>query len=93
MVCLFVVGAMSSAASQAGTETVLYSFKGGSDGAAPAAGLILDKAGNLYGTTSRGGGTGCGGNGCGTVFKLATDGTESVLHVFGSGTDRLPRPA
>jgi uncharacterized repeat protein (TIGR03803 family) len=87
MVCVFVVGAMSSAASHAGTETVLYSFKGGGDGAAPAAGLILDKAGNLYGTTSWGGGTGCGGNGCGTAFKLATDGTENVLHVFGSGTD------
>jgi uncharacterized repeat protein (TIGR03803 family) len=47
-----------------GTETVLYSFTGGADGANPYAGLIRDKAGNLYGTTSS------GGSGYGTVFKL-----------------------
>jgi uncharacterized repeat protein (TIGR03803 family) len=67
-----------------GTETVLYSFRGGRDGAAPQGGLIPDKAGNLYGTTYVGGGAGCGGNGCGTVFKLATDGTETVLFRFGN---------
>src|SRR5215469_2122652 len=66
-----------------GTETVLYSFKGGNDGADPFGGVIADKAGNLYGTTYSGGGNA----GCGIVFKLAPDGTESVLHVFGSGRD------
>jgi uncharacterized repeat protein (TIGR03803 family) len=35
----------------AGKETVLYSFTGGSDGCAPYQGLIMDKAGHLYGTT------------------------------------------
>ncbi|MGH6876849.1 MAG: choice-of-anchor tandem repeat GloVer-containing protein, partial [Rhizomicrobium sp.] len=50
-----------------GTESVLYSFTGGSDGSNPEAGLIRDAAGNLYGTTYFGGGTGCGGGGCGTV--------------------------
>ncbi|MGH6878073.1 MAG: choice-of-anchor tandem repeat GloVer-containing protein [Rhizomicrobium sp.] len=61
---------------------VLYSFQGGSDGAAPYAGLIADKAGNLYGTTYLGGGSGCDqGNGCGTVFSLA-NGAETVLHAF-----------
>src|SRR3984893_7711432 len=49
-----------------GTLTGLYSFTGGSDGAAPVAGLIADAAGNLYGTASRGGtGTVC----CATVFQ------------------------
>jgi uncharacterized repeat protein (TIGR03803 family) len=67
-----------------GTETVLYSFAGGNDGQWPWAGVILDKLGNLYGTTWVGGGTGCGGNGCGTVFKLAPDGTETILHSFNS---------
>ncbi|HEY1615364.1 MAG TPA: choice-of-anchor tandem repeat GloVer-containing protein [Rhizomicrobium sp.] len=65
-----------------GTETVLYSFKGGNgDGAGPGSQLVADAAGNLYGTTV-GGGPGNGGSGFGTVFRLAPDGTETVLHFF-----------
>ena len=40
---------------RSGKETVLYSFKGGADGAYPAMGLLRDEAGNLYGTTHGGG--------------------------------------
>lgn len=69
-----------------GTESVLYSFKGGSDGAAPAAGLTAMN-GTLYGTTSAGGGSGCGGNGCGTVFAISTSGVETILHSFSGGMD------
>jgi len=67
-----------------GTETVLYSFTGGTDGAYPFfAGVVRDKAGNLYGTTSSG-----GVNNLGTVFKLTPTGTETVLHSFANdGTD------
>jgi uncharacterized repeat protein (TIGR03803 family) len=65
-----------------GTETVLYAFKGRRDGWSPIGGLIFDADGNLYGTTPIGGGTGCGGNGCGIVFELAPDGTETVLSRF-----------
>ena len=72
------------------TETVLHSFGGGTDGVNPAAGLIFDAAGNLYGTTSSGG-IHCVPFGCGTVFELSPreDGgwTETVLHSFGLGTD------
>jgi uncharacterized repeat protein (TIGR03803 family) len=74
------------------TEGVLYSFAGGTDGASPWAGLIFDKAGNLYGTTASGGGTSCTG-GCGTVFELsppAVQGgswTETVLYRFAGGND------
>jgi len=71
-------------------ETVLYSFQGGNDGAAPLDGLLEDAAGNFYGTTAEGGGTGAGcsnNSGCGTVFKLAPDGTETVLHSFQGGND------
>jgi uncharacterized repeat protein (TIGR03803 family) len=73
------------------TETVLYSFTGGSDGAFPAAGLIVDNASNLYGTTVGGGGNDRCANGCGTVFKLTPPGrgqtawTETVLHSFTGG--------
>jgi uncharacterized repeat protein (TIGR03803 family) len=55
-----------------GKETVLYSFTGGTDGANPVSGLLLDKKGTLYGTTSAGGSDGtCNAPyGCGVVFKL-----------------------
>src|ERR1035438_477135 len=77
------------------TQTVLYSFKGGSDGSNPSASLVLDPLGNMYGTTESGGGATayCGGYsaGCGTVFKLAPNSsggwTESVIHAFQGGGD------
>jgi uncharacterized repeat protein (TIGR03803 family) len=69
-----------------GAETVLHSFGGvTADGRTPYAGLVRDKAGNLYGTTYEGGGIGCV-DGCGTVFKVDTTGTETVLHSFAGGT-------
>jgi uncharacterized repeat protein (TIGR03803 family) len=69
-----------------GKERVIYRFKGGNDGAAPLAGVIVD--GVLYGTTSAGGGAGACQGGCGTVFKVNTSGTsEAVLHAFAGGTD------
>jgi uncharacterized repeat protein (TIGR03803 family) len=71
-----------------GTETLLHSFRGGNDGAGPYGGLILDKKGNLYGTTGAGGVVSepCKA-GCGTVFKLAPDGKETVLYAFQGGSD------
>jgi uncharacterized repeat protein (TIGR03803 family) len=70
-----------------GKETVLYRFSGGADGGAPMAGLIQDAAGNLYGTTSYGGVTNCGGGPCGVVFKLDPKGNETVLHAFTGSPD------
>jgi uncharacterized repeat protein (TIGR03803 family) len=70
-------------------ETILHSFKGGTDGANPRAGLVFDAKGALYGTTFFGGGP----RDSGTVFKLtppvppATRWSETVLHRFGAKHD------
>jgi uncharacterized repeat protein (TIGR03803 family) len=69
-------------------ETVLYSFTGGADGANPAAGVIRDAGGNLYGTTYYGGNlSGCYGSGCGVVYQISAGGLETVLYTFSGGTD------
>jgi uncharacterized repeat protein (TIGR03803 family) len=68
---------------------ILHKFKSG-DGADPLTSLTLDGAGNLYGTTPRGGGGNCAPP-CGTVFQLVanSDGTwtENLLHQFSGGSD------
>ncbi len=65
-------------------ERVLYSFKGGSDGSSSTSTLIFGASGELYGTTSAGGGY-CN---CGTIFKVSVkSGKEMVLHDFGNGSD------
>ena len=65
------------------TETVLYSFKGGRDGASPISTLASDPEGNLYGTTSDGGAASCS---CGVIFKMIRSETgawsESVVYRF-----------
>jgi uncharacterized repeat protein (TIGR03803 family) len=56
-----------------GRETVLYTFSGGTDGASPfATSLVRDRNGNMFGITGLGGDlSGCGGGGCGVIFKIA----------------------
>ena len=66
-----------------GTESVLHSFANdASDGGRPTDDLTFDQQGSLYGTTSTGGFYGSG-----TVFRLSVNGTETVLHSFGSKSD------
>jgi uncharacterized repeat protein (TIGR03803 family) len=73
------------------TEKILWNFGGVSgsaqDGKYPQAGLAMDGAGDLYGTTAYGGGS-TPANGCGTVFGLSPNGdgswSEAVIHDFGS---------
>lgn len=68
-----------------GELVTLYTFLGyPGDGQTPATGLVLDKEGNLYGTTARGGPANDG-----TVFKLTRTGEETVLHNFMGGPDGL----
>jgi uncharacterized repeat protein (TIGR03803 family) len=61
-----------------GNETILFRFKGKA-GENPLGDLVRDAAGNLYGTTSRGGSLGFG-----AVFEFDTNGNETVLHSFDS---------
>src|SRR5580658_9092656 len=88
LICGFALFAPLSGA-LAGSFSPIYAFKGikGADGANPAASLIADSAGNLYGTTEFGGVQGCNdkGRGCGTVFELTPPlqggaWTEKILH-------------
>jgi uncharacterized repeat protein (TIGR03803 family) len=68
---------------RAGKLNNLYTFTGGADGGTPTA-VIRDSQGNLYGTTIAGGASNLG-----TVFKLAPDGTETVLYSFIGAPDGL----
>jgi uncharacterized repeat protein (TIGR03803 family) len=78
-----------------GQVNTLYSFQGrdgGPDGDIPESSLILDPAGNLYGTTNAGGTVVCApqvlpGISCGTIFQLTPAGKETVLHSFGGPGD------
>jgi uncharacterized repeat protein (TIGR03803 family) len=71
---------------KSGTETVLYTFTGGADGAYPYAGLVLSGS-TLYGATE-GGGSGKGDLGWGVVFEVNIEtGTETVLYTFSGGSD------
>jgi len=72
------------------TESVLYSFQGGNDGANPQANVVFNKSGALYGTTGAG-----GFDNLGTVFKLAPPApggswTETVLNQFEFSDGSLP---
>jgi uncharacterized repeat protein (TIGR03803 family) len=98
LVILYAVAfALVSLASAEGKEKVLYSFQGGmNDGQGPAGGVVFDKAGNLYGATTDGGGE-CPPAQCGIVFQLAPPAqkgdpwTETVLHIFqGNGDGNTP---
>ena len=83
------------------TEKKLHNFGNGDDGYSPNGGLIFDGSGNLYGTTTYGGGSGtCNepdSTGCGTVFELtppispSTHWTEIRLQTFDSAQGYWPQ--
>ena len=85
LVSLFTL-AVGAQLTLAQTESLLYSFKGGSvDGCSPYAGLLMDSNRNLYGTTENG-----GTHGYGTVYKLSPSGStyaETTLYNFGGILD------
>jgi uncharacterized repeat protein (TIGR03803 family) len=75
------------------SESVLYSFTGGSDGGYPQGPLAFDQSGNIFGTTEGGGKTTCPLlGGCGTAFELTHASTwkERVVHAFSGGDGEYP---
>ncbi len=75
------------------TETILHSFGSGTDGANPEAGMVLDAAGNVYGTTAYGGTERECNDGCGTLYQLMPSNgswVENVLVNFKRPTGYLP---
>ena len=82
-IALSILFALTVLVSPAPAQTfkLLYNFTGGPDGAHPYAGVTMDAAGNLYGTTNVGGDSNCNsGHGCGTVYELKRKGTGFVLN-------------
>src|SRR5260370_30552071 len=72
-------------ASAAGTTTVIYGFSGSADGEYLDTGLVVDTAGNLYGTTVQ------GGSGSGTGFHVAPSGSgraPTEVHSFSRAAGR-----
>jgi uncharacterized repeat protein (TIGR03803 family) len=82
---------LSPASNGTYTQTILYTFTGGSQGFGPESPLVRDSAGNIYGTTANGG---AGGSlcfldlGCGVVFEVS-NGVETVLHTFTGTPDGI----
>jgi uncharacterized repeat protein (TIGR03803 family) len=85
---LGVPAAMAAPATQ-GVFTPVYAFPGGAGGSYPNAPLVFDHSGNLYGTTQEGGEYCQYGPafGCGTVFRLDSQGHLTTLHTFTGGAD------
>jgi uncharacterized repeat protein (TIGR03803 family) len=74
-----------------GIMTTLVNFNGYGNGAGPVANLLLGSDGNCYGTTSGGGTNITGNNAAGTVFRMTTNGTVTVLVNFNGLNGGLPQ--
>ena len=76
------IAVLGTAAWAASTTKVIYSFAGGADGEYTDTELVMDSAGNLYGTSVQGGTYASG-----TVFQVTPEGVHTVLYNFTGGTD------
>src|SRR5580704_4246078 len=81
LIFVFLFLTLTAYPAQGQTFNVIYNFTGGADGGQPDAGLTIDAAGDLYGTTAQGGyrGTARCPIGCGTVFRLKRQGANWIL--------------
>jgi len=74
---VLLAGIAATSIAQAQTYSILYTFKGGTDGGRADGSLIVDMGGNLYGSTELG-----GAHDFGTVFRVDSTGKETVLYSF-----------
>ena len=70
-----------------GGEKTIHDLSSNEDGAYPRSGVIVDNAGNLYGTAQQGGNIGCQDFGCGVIFRINPARTDKALHIFTDGRD------
>src|SRR5215469_15752559 len=83
LIAIVAVSTVLAPSAFATTNThILYSFLGGSDGEYLDTDLVIDSAGNLYGTSVQGGAFGAG-----TVFQVTPSGVHTVLYSFTGGAD------
>jgi hypothetical protein len=89
-----IFAAFTTSPAQAQTFEVLHGFFGKGAGDYPYAGVSLDQAGNVYGTTFYGGyfnAAPCAGDGCGIALKLNPAGQQTVIYSFkGRGSGDRP---
>ncbi len=94
---VFALAILTINPASAQTYTVIHNFTGGPGGATPYAGVVIDHAGNLYGTTAAGGGGSCSssefGTGCGIAFELnPSNGLFTTLWQFTGGLTDSANP-
>lgn len=77
LACVCIACLTMATAAGAQTESILYSFANPPDAYGPQSSLVVDSAGNMYGTTFSG-----GANNLGAVFMVTPNGTESVIYSF-----------
>lgn len=85
-ISVFLFMTLTAERTEAQTFAIIHEFTGGADGATPVAGLTMDRAANLYGTTIGGG----SGGGYGVVYRVsrqASGWTLNTLYSFTGGTD------
>src|SRR5277367_1312603 len=81
----FVLMLIATPRAQAQSFGVVHNFTGGTDGANPLNGLIMDAAGNLYGTTMAGSGS------HGVVYEISSTGKKTLLHAFAGKDGSSPQ--
>ena len=83
LIAIYGLVSASSSLAQA-SDTILYSFQGGSDGSSPEVGLVRASDGNFYGTTALG-----GSHSGGTIYEITPSGSVTPMYSFGNSDHQV----